>query len=608
MKNKKAKIAVRVLAVVLAAGVVVGAVFAVRTAQGGNSAVNVYQLSNMTYTSEDMGGGSEMSGTVSADQVQTVYVSDTQTVTEVFVQEGQQVKAGDPLMSYDTTLTDIEVTRKDLEIQKQKIELENLQKQVKTGRRLSAVPEEQTEPTAPTEPVEPTAPTEQTEPTAPTEPVEPTTPTEPTEPTAPTEPVEPTAPTEPTEPTAPTEPVEPTEPTEPTAPTEPVEPTAPTAPTEPTEPTEPTAPTEPDPNGSIVIDDVVNNYYVVQGEGTEKSPKFVILAENFEISDTLLNALELKDGKNYLIFVSTEGNKVSGEILSKNGMVFTKKSDGSYGFSFFDASAFTYKPANADPGIVNPGMGGGGGYYDDSKLTAAEIAEMKKKIKETDLSIRMAENELAQMKRELDNGQVLAAVDGRVSTLQDADQSRADGTPMIKVTGTGGYKIQCTIGELSRDSLQIGEEVQVMSYESGGMYTGTVDVIGDMPVTNQGYYYGQSSNTSYYPFTVVVSADADLSDNEWVSVKRNNTSVSGGSGFYLDNMFILTEGSKSYVYVRGENDKLEKRQVKTGTISYGSTEILSGLNRDTEWIAFPYGKTVKEGASTREATMDELYS
>ena len=575
MKNKKAKIAVRVLAVVLAAGAVVGAVFAVRTAQGGNSAVNVYQLSNMTYTSEDMGGGSEMSGTVSADQVQTVYVSDTQTVTEVFVQEGQQVKAGDPLMSYDTTLTDIEVTRKDLEIQKQKIELENLQKQVKTGRRLSAVPEEQTEPTAPTEPVEPTAPTEQTEPTAPTEPVEPITPTEPTEPTAPTEPVEPTAPT---------------------------------APTEPTEPTEPTAPTEPDPNGSIVIDDVVNNYYVVQGEGTEKSPKFVILAENFEISDTLLNALELKDGKNYLIFVSTEGNKVSGEILSKNGMVFTKKSDGSYGFSFFDASAFTYKPANADPGIVNPGMGGGGGYYDDSKLTAAEIAEMKKKIKETDLSIRMAENELAQMKRELDNGQVLAAVDGRVSTLQDADQSRADGTPMIKVTGTGGYKIQCTIGELSRDSLQIGEEVQVMSYESGGMYTGTVDVIGDMPVTNQGYYYGQSSNTSYYPFTVVVSADADLSDNEWVSVKRNNTSVSGGSGFYMDNMFILTEGSKSYVYVRGENDKLEKRQVKTGTISYGSTEILSGLNRDTEWIAFPYGKTVKEGASTREATMDELYS
>ena len=143
MKNKKAKIAVRVLAVVLAAGVVVGAVFAVRTAQGGNSAVNVYQLSNMTYSSEDMGGGSEMSGTVSADQVQTVYVSDTQTVTEVFVQEGQQVKAGDPLISYDTTLTDIEVTRKDLEIQKQKIELENLQKQVKTGRRLSAVPEEE---------------------------------------------------------------------------------------------------------------------------------------------------------------------------------------------------------------------------------------------------------------------------------------------------------------------------------------------------------------------------------------------------------------------------------------------------------------------------------
>ena len=358
----------------------------------------------------------------------------------------------------------------------------------------------------------------------------------------------------------------------------------------------------------MVTNGVVNTYYVVQGEGTEKSPKFVILADDFEISDTLLDALDLKASKNYLIFVSTEENKVSGEILTKYGLVCTRKSTGSYSFSFFDASGFTYKPSAVDPGTIDPGYGGGGGMIDDSKLTASEIAEMKKQIKETDLSIRVAENELAQMKRELDNGQVVATVDGRVSAVQDADQSRADGTPMIKVTGSGGYEVQCTVGELSLDTLQIGEEVQVMSYESGMTYTGTVNKIGDMPVADQGYYYGQSSNTSYYPFTVVVSEDADLSDNEWVSVKRNSDTISGGSGFYLENMFILTEGSKSYVYARGEDGKLEKRQVKTGTISYGSTEILSGLNRDTDWIAFPYGKTVKEGASTREATMDELYS
>lgn len=577
MKNKKAKIAVRILAALLAVGIVVGAVFGVRAVRGGNSAVGVYQLSNITYSSDDMVGGSEMGGSVSADQVQTVYISDTQTVTEVFVKEGQQVKAGDPLIAYDTTLTDIEVTRKDLEIQKQKIELENLQKQVQTGRRLSAVPEEDiTSGTGESSGEDDV--TKQSKTLKSSEIPSSSQSSESSEPTGSSQPSESSQPTEPSELPGTSQPSEPSD-----------------------------DPAKPDSNGSIVTGGVVNNYYVVQGEGTESSPKFVILAENFEISNTLLDALDLNASKNYLIFVSTEENKVSGEILTKYGLICTKKSNGSYGFSFFDASAYTYMAPTDNPGTVDPDMGGGA-YIDDTKLTASEIADMKKQIKETDLSIRVAENELAQMKRELDNGQVMATVDGRVSTVQDADQSRADGTPMIKVTGTGGYEIQCSVGELDRDTLQIGEEVQIMSYETGGLYTGTVSEIGDIPVSGQSYYYGQSANISYYPFTVVVSADADLSDNEYVSVKRNNASVSGESGFYLESMFILTEGSKSYVYVRGENGKLEKRQVKTGTISYGSTEILSGLDRNTEWIAFPYGKTVKDGASTREATLDELYS
>ena len=55
------------------------------------------------------GDTSETEGMVRTDKMQSVYVSTTQIVTETFVKEGQQVKAGDKLLAFDTTLSDIEL-------------------------------------------------------------------------------------------------------------------------------------------------------------------------------------------------------------------------------------------------------------------------------------------------------------------------------------------------------------------------------------------------------------------------------------------------------------------------------------------------------------------
>ena len=48
-----------------------------------------------------------------------------------------------------------------------------------------------------------------------------------------------------------------------------------------------------------------------------------------------------------------------------------------------------------------------------------------------------------------------------------------------------------------------------------------------------------------------------------------------------------------------ENGKLVKQPVKTGKIFYGMVEIKSGITEE-DFIAFPYGKKVKEGASVKE--------
>ena len=82
----------------------------------------------------------------------------------------------------------------------------------------------------------------------------------------------------------------------------------------------------------------------------------------------------------------------------------------------------------------------------------------------------------------------------------------------------------------------------------------------------------------------------------------------GQSGIYLQNAFLRTEQGRSYVFVEGEDKKLEKRYVTTGKRLRGeSTEILSGLS-PTDRLAFPYGKNVIEGAPTVEGNIADLYS
>ena len=53
---------------------------------------------------------------------------------------------------------------------------------------------------------------------------------------------------------------------------------------------------------------------------------------------------------------------------------------------------------------------------------------------------------------------------------------------------------------------------------------------------------------------------------------------------------------------------MEKQPVTTGRTFYGSTvEIKTGITMEDS-LAFPYGKNVREGAKTRQASLEDLYS
>ena len=584
MKNKRTK---KIIAIILAVVLTAGAGFGGWRLWGNRSSepVYVYDFSMIGMT-EYWGDTKESYGPITTDRVQTVYLSSTQTVTEVFVQPGDEVQKGDVLMTFDTTLSDLSLERKRLDVEKLKLQLEDAQEQLWQINSMEpmVIPPQSDEPedvnlgtalvgdyavngpvtndgsTAETpmicwlrdgksiddalfewlrqkavelqtrnQPAKPPAAGEfggSSEGNTPT-----TLPSETTTPT--TQPVETTAAT--TETTAAT--------TQPTSST-----------TETTEQTDPSKPVE------------VGSFYVV--------------------------------------FKVTEGNMSLGYVKTWQGVHVTQLADGSFSFSFYDASMIP------DTSVADLDAKEEEDFYIGSGFTATQIAEMRadqeKAIRELEFSIKMAEAEYLIMQTEVSDGNIYAQFDGKVLSVLDEEEAKLNAQPFIKVSGGGGFYVEGSVSELDRESLFIGQEVTVNDWNTGNVYTGTIQRIGDYPSDEDNWYGDGNPNVSYYPFTVFVDGEADFMQYSYVSIM-----YSAGDqmehGIYLENPFLRTENGTTYVYVLGEDGLLEKRPVTVGKSLWGSyTEILSGL-AETDMIAFPYGKNVVPGAPAVEGDLSDLY-
>ena len=129
--RKKAVIVIAVL--VLAAALGLGIWFF--AGQGSGEPVYVYPFHFIGMT-EYWGDSQESYGPVSSDNIQTVYLTQTQTVTEIAVKEGDRVKKGDLLLSCDTTLDDLKLERKRLDVEKQILELESANNRLREIRNM----------------------------------------------------------------------------------------------------------------------------------------------------------------------------------------------------------------------------------------------------------------------------------------------------------------------------------------------------------------------------------------------------------------------------------------------------------------------------------------
>ena len=328
--------------------------------------------------------------------------------------------------------------------------------------------------------------------------------------------------------------------------------------------------------------------------------------EFFSFSLSVIPRSKAARGEFHVVFKVTQGNYLEGAKTVWQGARVVAYEDGSFDMQLYDASAFADHtlPPSEDVEIDLPEITPGTSY------TAEEILEMQKQlyatIKEQTERLKMAETEYEIMQRELGDGNVYAQIDGKVVSLLTEEEARQQKQPLVKVSGGGGFYIEGSVSELEREKLKLGQEVTVNDWNTGSTYTGEVISIGDFPSDRDSWNGMGNPTTSYYPFRAFVGEEADLQAGSYVSM--NYSTATAEQGIYLEKAFVRTEKDGSYIYVRGADGRLEKRDVKVGRVLWGSYyEILSPLG-EADFLAFPYGKNVKHGAPTVESDLSTLYS
>lgn len=247
----------------------------------------------------------------------------------------------------------------------------------------------------------------------------------------------------------------------------------------------------------------------------------------------------------------------------------------------------------------------------DTSYTSDELAkarrEAKDKLRDLELNLRESDIKIEKARKALDKGVITADMNGVVKTAGDPKSPPTDGSAFITVAGSDGLFVRSGIKESKLGTLKEGDVVTVTSWQTGGQYEAEIRSISPYPDSTG--MFDESGTETYFPFTAnILDREAVLQNGEWVGVsyKTSGSSAESGGTMSVMKAFVREEGSKKYVFVRGENNRLRKQYIVTGTLSDEGYEVLDGLS-ESDWIAFPYGKNVKEGAKTREASIRELY-
>ncbi len=548
--------------------------------QSSNNTAEVVSVSNLNVGY--WGDESSSYGVVYDAENQSIYLDSSTIVSNVYVTEGQEVKAGDPLLAYDLTSLQLSVEMKDLSVQQSEVRLQQAQKELETLKNTKPIVIIIPTPTpVPTErpKIIPT-PTKNEDawdyitsidqgeeiPDGNNCRIEESDDAKKTEETIESDDSDVTETEEPVETEEPSETEEPVESPE-------IEPT----------PTPDVTPT-PEPCEPNIV--------------TTKNIRFV-LTEDGMILGSVLNELSESDYEQ--IWIETyEENKIDEEALVCKWIIRTDKLGVYDDESLYSVTGLYSQELEEEADDTD---------YDDSDViqegyTATELASMisdkQEEIRNLDLEVRQKKLDLQIAKDSLSDGVVYAKRDGVVSKVSDISNPPTDGSAFLSVTTSSGTYIETQISELQLDSVDTDTILTVSNWNTGSMYEARVVSIDTYP-TNSTYSYSSNSNISYYNMYAVIEEDTDFSTGDWLQVSFTET-VSESS-IWISNSYIR-ESSGTYYVMKDENGRLVRQNIKVGATLWGEyREIKEGITED-DYIAFPYGKSATAGTKT---VIDEDY-
>ncbi len=253
---------------------------------------------------------------------------------------------------------------------------------------------------------------------------------------------------------------------------------------------------------------------------------------------------------------------------------------------------FTYTPEDPGYDVVIPG--GGGGMTKEQKLQKAQ--ELAKKIRDAEVELKQLRLDVQQLQERGVDGYVRAKIDGIVSAVNDpADLS--NGATMISIKGSQGFYVRCGVSEMSLPQLSVGQTVTGTVLDTGLPCTGVISEIASVPSSSVSYN-GGNNNASEYMVTVKISDSVAVQPGQYISFVPDKGEENMGNALYLYQAYVREIDGVKYVF-KATDGKLEQLEVRTGKVMYGYVEILDHALTEEDYVAFPYGNDVKNGAPVK---------
>ena len=228
-----------------------------------------------------------------------------------------------------------------------------------------------------------------------------------------------------------------------------------------------------------------------------------------------------------------------------------------------------------------------------------EIFLQEMEIRDTKLKIREEQLKLDEYNRAIEECLVRATVGGIVKdagTVEEGGSSDA----FIVIGGEKGLYLEGTVSELRLGEIHVGDTVTGQDWDTYMPFTAEITEISKYPTSAESFWGDTNTNASNYPFYAYIEDSESF--EEGAMCEFSFVSGEKQAGISLPAYFIRTDISgRNFVLIAGNDGKLMKKYVKTGSTGWNGTEIKSGL-ADTDLIAFPYGYNVEIGAPTKEVT------